>query len=54
MEGRAAGQFRTLDEDDVVPAESREPVEDGAAADAATDNHCPRSIPHSRTLDWNP
>ena len=42
---RARGQIGALDEDDVVPAEPREPVQDRAAADAAADHH--RSRPGS-------
>ena len=38
VEGRAARQVGALDEDDVVPAEPREPVEDRGAADAAADD----------------
>ena len=38
MERRAARQVGALEEHDVVPAELRQPVEDGAAADAAADD----------------
>jgi hypothetical protein len=38
MERRAARQIGALDEHDVVPAELRQPIEDGAAADAAADD----------------
>ena len=54
MEGRAARELRPLDEDDVVPAESRQPVEDGAAADAASDHHRPRPVPHGREPKLRP
>ena len=50
VEGRAAGQIGSLDQDDVVPAEPGEPVEDGRAADSAADDdrsgpvlHCSNS-----------
>jgi hypothetical protein len=46
MERRPARELRPLDEDDVVPAEARQPVEDGAAADAPTDHHRPGSAAH--------
>ena len=50
MEGRAARQVGPLDEDDVVPAEPGEPVEDRAAADAAADHDRtrPRTHPEQR------
>ena len=38
VERRAARQVGALDEHDVVPAEPREPVEDGAPADTAADD----------------
>ncbi len=38
MEGRAAGQVRTLAKDDVVPAEPGEPVQDRGAADPSADD----------------
>src|SRR5262249_45373866 len=38
VERRAARQLGPLDEDDVAPAEPREPVEDRAAADTAADH----------------
>jgi len=43
---RSARELRPLDENDVVPAEPREPVEDRAAADAASDHDCPGTILH--------
>ena len=46
VEGRARGQIGALDEDDVVPAEPRQPVENRAAADAAADHHRSRPVPH--------
>ena len=46
VERRAAREVGPLDEDDVVPAEPREPVEDRAAADAAADHHRSRPVPH--------
>src|SRR6266508_3621589 len=49
MEGRTARQVGTLAEDDVLPAESREPVEDGGAADADDDDR-PRTPFHANTL----
>ena len=42
VEGRAARQVGPLDEDDVVPAEPRQPVEDRAAAHAAPDHDSAR------------
>ena len=54
MEGRAARELRPLDENDVVPPESRQPVEDGAAADAASDHHRARPVPHGRSLNSAP
>jgi hypothetical protein len=50
MEGRTARQVGTLAEDDVLPAESREPVEDGGAADASADDDRPRTPFHANTL----
>ena len=50
VERRAARQVGALDEHDVVPAESGEPVEDGAAADAAADHDRTRTIPHAQSL----
>ena len=50
VEGRAARQLGTLDEDDVVPAEPREPVCDCATADAASDDDRPSATSHARTL----
>ncbi len=50
MERRAARQLRPLDEDDVVPAEPSEPVEDRAAAHPAADDDSPRTISHGATL----
>ncbi len=46
MEGRAARELRALEENDVVPAEPRQPVEDRAAPDATPDDHGPRSVTH--------
>ena len=46
VEGRAAGQVGSLDQDDVVPAEPGEPVEDGRAADSAADDDRARSVLH--------
>ena len=46
---RARRQVGALDEDHVVPAEPREPVEDRAAADAAADHH--RSRPGSHRTE---
>ena len=54
MEGRAARELRPLDENDVVPPESRQPVEDGAAAHAASDHHRARALPHGRSLNSAP
>src|SRR5262245_37434183 len=48
MEGRAARQVGPFAEDDVVPAEARQPVRDRAAADAAADHDRSRSVPHAR------
>src|SRR6266511_2003627 len=50
VEGRAAGQIGSLDEDDVAPAEPRQPVEDRAAADAATNDNSTRARPHRANL----
>ena len=50
MERRTARQLRPLDEDDVVPAEPGEPVEDRAAAHSAADDDRPRTISHGATL----
>ena len=49
VERRARRQVGALDEDHVVPAEAREPVEDRAAADAAADHH--RSRPGSHRTE---
>ena len=46
VERRPARQLRALDEDDVAPAEPGEPVEDGAAADAAADDDDSRPVDH--------
>ncbi len=46
VEGRAAGQVGSLDQDDVVPAEPGEPVEDGRAADSAADDDRTGSVLH--------
>ena len=54
VERRAARQVGALDEHDVVPAELRQPVEDGAAADAAADHDDPGPVPHesARSKCW--
>src|SRR4029078_4135385 len=52
VECRPARELGALDEDDVVPSKAREPVENGAAADSASDHDRPRSISHGRTLTW--
>jgi len=39
-------ELSALDKEDVVPAKARQPVEDGAAADPATDDHRPGSAAH--------
>ena len=49
VERRAARQVGPLDEDDVVPAEPRQPVEDRAAADATADHDRARARSHSST-----
>ena len=49
VEGGATREVGALDEDDVVPAEPRQPVEDGAPADAATDDDGAGARPHSAT-----
>ncbi len=46
MEGRAARQLRPLDEDDVIPAETGKPVQDGAAADSSPDDDCACPLDH--------
>ena len=38
VKGGAAGEAGALDQDDIRPAEAREPVEDGRAADTAADD----------------
>ena len=50
VERRAARELGALDEDDVVPAEPGEPVQDRAAADAASDHHRPGPVAHARSL----
>ncbi len=45
VEGRAAGESRSLDEHRVRPAESRQPVEDGHAAHASADHNRAGAIP---------
>ena len=49
VERRAARQVCALDEEDVRPAEAREPVEDRAAAHAAADHDRPRPLLHTRS-----
>ena len=49
VEGRAAREVGALAEDDVVPAEPREPVEDRGAADASADDDGARGVPHAGT-----
>src|SRR5262249_36528963 len=44
---RAARQLRPLDEDDVAPAEPRQPVQNRAAADPTADHHDACARPHS-------
>jgi len=46
VEGRPAGQLRTLDQHGVGPAQPCEPVEDGAAAHAAADHDGAGLRPH--------
>ena len=46
VERRAAREVCPLDQDDVVPAEPREPVQDRASPDPAADHHCSRPVPH--------
>ena len=53
VERRPARELGALDEHDVVPPEAREPVEDGAAADSASDHDCTGLISHGRTLNWD-
>ena len=50
VEGRPARELGALDEHHVLPAESCEPVEDGAAADSASDHDCAGLISHGWTL----
>src|SRR5439155_13894484 len=47
VERRAAREVGALDKDDVVPPESREPVEDRAAADTAADHDGSRTPLHA-------
>ena len=47
VERGAARELSALDEHDVLPAESRQPVEHRAPADAASDHHRPRAVPHA-------
>ena len=54
MERRAARELGPLHEDDVVPAEPRQPVEDRAAADAASDHHGLGAVAHARSLVGEP
>src|SRR5215216_3977550 len=51
MERRAARQIGALAEDDVVPAEAGQPVEDRGPAYAASDDHRTGSIAHGRNLN---
>ena len=51
VERRAARQVGALDEDDVVPAEPGEPVEDRAAADTAADDDGARASTSLSDLD---
>ena len=46
MERGSGREVGSLDEDDVVPAQPRQPVEDRAAADPTPDHHRPRSSSH--------
>ena len=48
VEGRAAREVGALDEQDVLPPQSRQPVENGGAADAAADDNCSRPVSHAR------
>ena len=57
VECRAARQIGPLDEDDIVPAEPRQPVEDRAAADTAADHDRTRaaiSFAHLGRFDHEP
>ena len=54
MEGGAARQVGALDEHDVAPAELRQPVEDRAAADAATDHDHASAVTHDENLSYDP
>ena len=48
MEGGSARQVGALDEEDVLPAESRQPVEDRGAADASSDHNRTSPVSHAR------
>jgi hypothetical protein len=50
VERGAARQIGSLAEDDVFPAEPREPIQDGGAADASADHDRASPIPHRVTL----
>ncbi len=52
VEGRAARQVGALDQDDVVPAQARKPVEDRGAADTAADDDGARLRFHASAC-WN-
>src|SRR5439155_15275357 len=47
VKGRTAGDPRALEQDQVSPAETREPVEDGRAADTASDDDGARVTPQT-------
>ena len=53
MEGRAARQVGALDEDGVVPAELRQPVEDRAAAHPAADHDHASAVTHGANLSYD-
>jgi hypothetical protein len=53
VECRPARELGALDEHNVVPPEAREPVQDGAAADSASDHDCTGLISHGLTLNWD-
>ena len=56
VEGGAARQVGSLDEDDIVPAEPGQPVENRAAADAAADDDRSRPVLHAPRLsscEWS-
>ncbi len=47
VKGRATRQLRSLDEHDIVPTESRQPVEDRAAPDSSSDHDGSSAITHA-------